>query len=105
MPTIIQGVEPDMPLRRPLPTSRRRSAAYTSDPANLEDHLAVLSLTAAEPVGEDHRRDAKRDRERDRRRFRGLGLLVDLAAQLAELRFDVGARDRCRGFHGRVRLR
>src|SRR3954447_10952965 len=97
------GAEPDTPLRKPLVVSRRRNNPNTSDPANLEHHLALLARALAEPVRHDDGQYRETDRNSDRGWLRRLGGLVDLAAKLAELRFDVGARDRF-GLVGRLRV-
>src|SRR5262245_8610506 len=91
--TTSHGVEPVMPRRSPLDVSRRRSAASTSDPPDLEDHLTLLPAAATEPVGNTHRQDGRADGDRDRGHPGRFRPLVDAAAELLELRLDVVSGD------------
>ena len=61
----------------------------TSDPPDLEHGLALAAAAATEPIRDHDGRDGGADRDRDRRELHRFDFLVDLAAQLPQLRFDV----------------
>src|SRR5665213_2236338 len=105
IPTNSHGVDPETPLRSPFDVRRRRKERYTSDPADLEDHLALLALPLAEPEHDDDGQHRGADGNRYCRDLDRLGALVDLASQFAELGFDVGPGDRrCDRLRGLLRL-